>query len=96
MRLVHFLREHLVPFGLVIGGLLAAYGFLSDGLELYQLGLPGWVWQLVGVFVVVCSLLLFVHRNENRSATEAAAPSAAPALAEEKPELADDQRPTDW
>lgn len=88
---LQFLREKLAPFGLVVGGLLTIYGIVSDALDLYRLGLPGWVWQIAGVVVVIVSLLLFVHRN--RVAIPSVEPAAVtPVFAEERAEHRDDQR----
>ena len=73
MGLFRFLKKHLAPFWIVVGGALLIYGYASEGLELYRLGLPLWVWQIVGVGLVIVGLLVFVHRNERASPANAVA-----------------------
>jgi hypothetical protein len=100
MGLLRFLRQHLwLSFGLLGFTALQAFGLASDAYDLYQMGIPGWVWQLIGVAFLTIALTIFAYRLkaellaslpvERSDPSSTVAPTPPPPPPAEKPSQAD-------
>jgi hypothetical protein len=64
MEIVRFARKQVaISVAMLIGAIFSVYGIVSDGIDLWRAGFPGWVWAAAGLLIFFTSVIILLYRN---------------------------------
>jgi uncharacterized membrane protein len=55
------LKSIFTTAGIVLGGFMVVAGYILDGIGVFQLGLPIWIWQAIGASIFLILVITIVY-----------------------------------